>query len=174
VLLSISRPDIMSGMLSHVVRCSWRELNARSTHMVGHPCMERESTPRPPAPRSTSCLCSNLIPPLAPAEGPPCDLPTVYITSRASVGECVPPHAAPAKIVTLSPRPLSPACQRTRVYAARHCCTSTVVRRARRSRCSAEGTGSDSSRICEFLQNSLLAVRGAWLGVCVQCHRVHS
>jgi hypothetical protein len=25
---------------------------------------------------------------------PPCDLPTAYITSRASIGECVPPHAA--------------------------------------------------------------------------------
>jgi hypothetical protein len=36
--------------------------------------------------------------------GPSCDLPTVYITSRASAGECVPPHAAPATIVTLAQR----------------------------------------------------------------------
>jgi hypothetical protein len=71
----------------------------------------------------------------------PCDLTTVYITSRASAGECVPPHAAPAKIVTLFPPPAQRACPRTGVCSPRHCCTSTVVCRARRSRC-AEGTGS--------------------------------
>jgi hypothetical protein len=59
-------------------------------------------------------LGSNLIPPSHRQEdrAPPCDLPTVYITSRASTGECVPPHAAPAKIVNPNPPARShPTCQ---------------------------------------------------------------
>jgi hypothetical protein len=43
----------------------------------------------------------------------PCDPPTTHITSRASAGECVPPHAAPAKIVTHIPPPAQRASTRT-------------------------------------------------------------
>jgi hypothetical protein len=39
-------------------------------------------------------LGSNLIFPPGEDRAPPCDLPTSYITSRASIGECAPPHAA--------------------------------------------------------------------------------
>jgi hypothetical protein len=64
--------------------------------MVGHPCMERDHhvftrPTTPPPPHAGPILGPNLIPP---AGGPPCDLPTSYITSRASIGECVPSHAA--------------------------------------------------------------------------------
>jgi hypothetical protein len=44
---------------------------------------------------------------------PPCDLPTSYITSRASIGECAPPHAAQEPNNRDLSKQLGPACQRT-------------------------------------------------------------
>jgi hypothetical protein len=46
----------------------------------------------------------------------PCDLPTAYITSRESDGECASPHAA-----SQEPNSNPPACQASyRLYAPRH------------------------------------------------------
>jgi hypothetical protein len=70
---------------------------------------------------------------------PPCDLPTSYITSRASIGECAPPHAAQEPNNRDLSKQLGPSVPAYLACGPRHCCTSTVVRRARRSRCNAEG-----------------------------------
>jgi hypothetical protein len=64
---------------------------------------------------------------------PPCDLPTSYITSRASIGECVPPHAAQEPNNRHLSKQLGPSVPAYRASAPRHCCTNTV---SRRSRCS--------------------------------------
>jgi hypothetical protein len=74
---------------------------------------------------------------------PPCHLPTSYITSRASVGECasLPRNASHDPSIPNSPRgplPSQRASPPYRGYAPRHCFTSTVVWRKRCSRCSAE------------------------------------
>jgi hypothetical protein len=58
--------------------------------MVGHPCMERENHVSTRLP-----TLANLLSWVRPSRrredrAPPCHLPTVYITSRASDGECSP------------------------------------------------------------------------------------
>jgi hypothetical protein len=76
--------------------------------MVRHPCMEREyhvSTRPTASPPTHAGLGSSLNQPSRRREdrAPPCHLPTTYITSRASAGEC-----SPRKVVlTLIPPALS-------------------------------------------------------------------
>jgi hypothetical protein len=63
-----------------------------------------DNTPSPPTqlprPLSSMAICTVfLIPHPRGGRTPPCHLPTSYITSRASVGECASPLATPAKVL---------------------------------------------------------------------------
>jgi hypothetical protein len=68
--------------------------------MVGHPYMEREHHVSTRLTARSLAIRVEYEPSRRREDRtPPCHLPTSYITSRASVGECASPLATPAKVL---------------------------------------------------------------------------